>query len=144
MGLGSALGYLNLTLSDEEEGEGRGGSLTRSTTPVKSSAAAGQGLGPAPGLGLGRGARKSRPKGVDHTRSVLMGTIHQRLGHVLLQVAAAAPSTAPFIALFTAPSIYIPSPSSYIPLDELALEPMLQSITVPPPLLPHERYLPSN
>ena len=136
MGLGSALGYLNLTLSDEEEGEGRGGSLTRSTTPVKSSAAAGQGLGPAPGLGLGRGARKSRPKGVDHTRSVLMGTIHQRLGHVLLQVAAAAP--------FTAPSIYIPSPSSYIPLDELALEPMLQSITVPPPLLPHERYLPSN
>ena len=86
MGLGSALGYLQLTIGDEEGGEdegsgGGGGSVARSTTPVLTSSSA------APAQGPGLGSRKSRPSmGSDHTRNVLLGTVYQRLGHVMLQV----------------------------------------------------------
>ena len=110
MGLGSALGYLQLTIGDEEGGEdegsgGGGGSVARGTTPVltSSSAAPAQGPGLAPASGPGLGSRKSRPSmGSDHTRNVLLGTVYQRLGHVMLQVSILShPLYNPCIPLIT-------------------------------------------
>ena len=128
VGLGSALGYLNLTLDDDEEGggdengngSGSVGMVARSSTTTGTSATAG--LGPGLGLGLGQGSapgqgpasgsglspvrsRVSRPpRGMDHSRSVLVGTVHQRLGHILLQVGT----------LSTLPHRYIHSPRHII------------------------------